>query len=137
VPSSQDAATSTSWPPPRGGGEPAALGAAAAIRGRPGPHLSSTALAVAAHVQRRICQVGGLGPVTADGSAHRLAPRVAIRGWRGIQRKSVTWRVLAERGIAVRGPALDQMDIHHDEAELRRWCLQNVDGYWRRWAQLA
>ncbi len=46
----------------------------------------------------------------------------------------VTWRVLAECGIAVRGPAPDRLDIHHHEAELRRWCVQNLDGYWRRWA---
>ncbi len=52
----------------------------------------------------------------------------------GFDANPVTWRVLAERGIAVRGPAPDRLDIHHDEAELRRWCLQNLDGYWRRWA---
>jgi hypothetical protein len=53
---------------------------------------------------------------------------------RGFDANPVTWRVLAQRGIAVRGPAPDRLDIHHDEAELRRWCLRNLDGYWRRWA---
>ncbi len=52
----------------------------------------------------------------------------------GFDMNPVTWRVLAEYGIAVRGPAPDRLDIHHDETELRRWCLRNLDGYWRRWA---
>jgi len=53
---------------------------------------------------------------------------------RGFDVNPVTWRVLAEHGIAVRGPAPDRLEIHQDEAELRRWCLRNLDGYWRRWA---
>src|SRR5262245_45505061 len=53
---------------------------------------------------------------------------------RGFDVNPVTWRVLAERGIAVRGPAPDRLGIHRDEAELRQWCLRNLDGYWRRWA---
>jgi hypothetical protein len=46
----------------------------------------------------------------------------------------VTWRVLAGHGIAVRGPAPDRLRFYHDEAELQRWCLRNLDGDWRRWA---
>lgn len=68
-----------------------------------------------------------------------VVPIASHTGWqfaagRGFDVNPVTWRVLAERGIAVRGPAPDRLGIHHDEAELRRWCLQNLDGYWRRWA---
>ncbi len=77
----------------------------------------------------------------ADLSRSPLAavPIASHTGWRfvagsGFDVNPVTWRVLADRGIAVRGPAPDRLRIHHDEAELRRWCLQNLDGYWRRWA---
>jgi hypothetical protein len=68
-----------------------------------------------------------------------VVPIASHSGWqfaagRGFDVNPVTWRVLAERGIAVRGPAPDRLGIHDDEAELRRWCLWNLDGYWRRWA---
>lgn len=53
---------------------------------------------------------------------------------RGFDVNPVTWRVLAEHGIAVRGPAPDRLGIHRDEVELRRWCLRNLEGYWRQWA---
>lgn len=66
-------------------------------------------------------------------------PIASHTGWRfaagtGFDVNPVTWRVLAERGIAVRGPAPDWLRIHDDRAELRRWCLENLNGYWRRWA---
>lgn len=68
-----------------------------------------------------------------------VAPIASHTGWqfaagRGFDVNPVTWRILAERGIAIRGPVPDRLGIYHDEAELRRWCLQNLDGYWRRWA---
>ena len=74
----------------------------------------------------------GRSPLTAVPIASHSAWRFAVGA--GFDVNPVTWRVLAERGIAVRGPAPDRLDIHHDEAELRRWCLQNLDCYWRRWA---
>ncbi len=77
----------------------------------------------------------------ADLSRSPLAavPIASHSGWRfaagrGFDVNPVTWRILAERGIAVRGPSPDRLGIHHDEAELRRWCFQNLDGYWQRWA---
>ena len=73
---------------PRCRAEPVTAGAAAPVCARLGPYLPSTALAVAAHVQRSICQVGGLGPVTAEGSAYRLAQLVAVCSRRGIRRES-------------------------------------------------
>lgn len=68
-----------------------------------------------------------------------VVPIASHSGWqfaagRGFDVNPVTWRVLAERGIAIRGPVPDRLGIYHDEAELRRWCLRNLDGYWRRWA---
>ncbi len=89
---------------------------------------------MAAHLQRRIVRWADLGrsPLTVVPIASHSAWRFAVGA--GFDVNPVTWRVLAERGIAVRGPAPDRLDIHDDEAELRRWCLQNLDGYWRRWA---
>jgi hypothetical protein len=74
----------------------------------------------------------GRSPSTAVPIASHSAWRFATG--RGFDVNPVTWRVLAERGIPVRGPAPDRLDIYHDEAELRRWCLGNLEGYWRRWA---
>jgi Domain of unknown function (DUF4111) len=75
----------------------------------------------------------GRSPVT-------VVPIASHTGWqfaagRGFDVNPVTWRVLAERGIAVRGPVPARLGIYHDEAELRQWCLRNLDGYWRHWAQ--
>ena len=68
-----------------------------------------------------------------------VLPIASHTAWRfaeglGFDVNPVTWRVLAEHGIAVRGPTPDRLGIHRDEVELRRWCLRNLDGYWRRWA---
>ena len=76
------------------------------------------------------------------GSPLRAVPIASHSGWRfatgrGFDANPVTWRVLAERGIGVRGPDPARLGIFHDEAELRRWCVRNLDGYWRRWANLV
>jgi hypothetical protein len=49
----------------------------------------------------------------------------------------VTWQVLAEHGIAVRGPERKCLQIRTDEGELRAWALANLNDYWRRWAKRA
>ena len=69
----------------------------------------------------------------------KAVPVASHSGWRfamgrGFDANPVTWRILAERGIAVRGPDPARLGIFTDEAELRRWCVRNLDGYWRRWA---
>jgi len=70
----------------------------------------------------------------------KAVPIASHSSWRfaagaGFDVNPVTWRVLAERGIVVRGPSPDRLDIHCDETELRQWCLQNLKSYWRRWSQ--
>ena len=45
----------------------------------------------------------------------------------------VTWHTLARHGVACRGPAAASIDVWTDRAALARWCLGNLDGYWRRW----
>jgi len=55
----------------------------------------------------------------------------------GFDANPVTWRTLAERGMPVRGPDPRQLGVHDDRAELRRWTLGNLDGYWRWWSGAA
>jgi hypothetical protein len=61
--------------------------------------------------------------------------RAGKRG--GFDANPVTWRVLAEHGIAIRGPQRDRLGVHLDDAQLRSWTLDNLNGYWRRWAARA
>ena len=55
----------------------------------------------------------------------------------GFDVNPVTWHLLAGHGIAVRGPQRNGLQVHVDDAQLRAWTLENLDGYWRRWAQRA
>ncbi len=55
----------------------------------------------------------------------------------GFDANPVTWCTLAQRGIPVRGPHPRQLDVYEDRAELRRWTLGNLDGYWRWWSRAA
>jgi hypothetical protein len=46
----------------------------------------------------------------------------------------VTWHELARHGITVRGPALSEVEIWTDDAELRRYSHENLGTYWREQA---
>ncbi|MDQ6877650.1 MAG: DUF4111 domain-containing protein [Candidatus Dormibacteraeota bacterium] len=54
---------------------------------------------------------------------------------RGFDVNPVTWRILSDRGIAVRGPEPSLLHVYRDDAELRDWTLGNLHTYWRRWAK--
>ncbi|RNL84605.1 nucleotidyltransferase domain-containing protein [Halostreptopolyspora alba] len=49
----------------------------------------------------------------------------------------VTWHVLAERGIAIRGPLPVELDVWDEPESLRAWSLGNLDQQWRRWRARA
>jgi hypothetical protein len=49
----------------------------------------------------------------------------------------VTWKVLRERGISVRGPAPEDLDLDPQPEVLRSWNLANLQSYWRPWAERA
>jgi hypothetical protein len=49
----------------------------------------------------------------------------------------VGWRLLSTRAIAVRGTAPGAADVWFDAAALRRWNLENLDGYWSGWVESA
>jgi hypothetical protein len=46
----------------------------------------------------------------------------------------VAWKVLAERGIAVRGPEPASLPLDPQPELLRSWNLGNLESYWRPWA---
>lgn len=66
--------------------------------------------------------------VVASQTAERFEPGS------GFDVNPVTWWILAERGIRLRGPALDQLQVAADDAALRRWTAANLVSYWRPWA---
>jgi hypothetical protein len=47
----------------------------------------------------------------------------------------VAWKVLAERGIAVRGPGPGRLGLDPEPDRLRGWNLDNLEAYWRPWAR--
>ena len=69
--------------------------------------------------------------------AGHVAGRFRVGERAGFDVNPVTWHLLARHGIAVRGPPRDRRSVHVDEAQLRAWTLENLNGYWRRWAQRA
>ncbi|WP_440063596.1 nucleotidyltransferase domain-containing protein [Streptosporangium sp. OZ121] len=66
--------------------------------------------------------------------------RPAVHEWRleeesRSERHLVTWHVLAQGGVAVRGPAVAELGIHTDWDALARRTRENLDGYWTRWVE--
>ncbi|MFW5420155.1 DUF4111 domain-containing protein [Nocardiopsis sp. CNT-189] len=49
----------------------------------------------------------------------------------------VTWHVLAERGVAVRGPHPSELAVWDRPESLRTWSLGNLEEQWRRWRAKA
>lgn len=47
----------------------------------------------------------------------------------------VMWKVFREHGLAVRGPALDELDLDPEPARLQEWNLRNLRHYWKPWAE--
>jgi hypothetical protein len=46
----------------------------------------------------------------------------------------VGWKVLQERGVALRGPEPSSLPLDPQPALLTSWNLGNLDSYWRPWA---
>jgi hypothetical protein len=47
----------------------------------------------------------------------------------------VTWKVLREHGVRVRGPAPADLGLDPQPEVLRDWNLANLESYWRAWAE--
>ena len=78
-----------------------------------------------------------ISPLEVTPLAGHVTGRFRVATREGFDVNPVTWRVLAEHGIAVRGPNRDRLEIRTDEAELRAWTLANLNDYWLRWAARA
>lgn len=66
---------------------------------------------------------------TASQTAHRL------RRGEAFDVNPVVWKVLAERGIALRGHESSTLPLDPEPETLRPWTLANLNGYWRRCAE--
>src|SRR5262245_24333728 len=53
----------------------------------------------------------------------------------GFDVNPVVWKVLAEAGIPVRGPAPATLGLDPEPDRLRAWNLANLDSYWRPWGE--
>jgi hypothetical protein len=53
----------------------------------------------------------------------------------GFDLNPVTWSVLADHGVAIRGPQPSALDLQTDASVLRSWTLDNLDAYWAPWAR--
>jgi hypothetical protein len=73
--------------------------------------------------------VTGIVPV-ASHSGHTFKVGVG-----GSDISPVGWKVLAERGIAVRGPEPAALPLDPQLDLMASWNLANLDGYWRPWAE--
>lgn len=80
--------------------------------------------------------------VTADDlrrDPSRTAPGAAVHQWRVLtgsrfERNLVTWHILAQGGVTVRG---EMPDVHTDWPALAEQTRANLAGYWTRWRQWA
>ncbi|MCX2947119.1 nucleotidyltransferase domain-containing protein [Lentzea sp. NEAU-D7] len=54
---------------------------------------------------------------------------------RGFDVNPVMWKVLREKGIAVRGPEPGLLGLDPEPARLREWNLGQLRGHWRSWGE--
>lgn len=62
----------------------------------------------------------------------------AVHEWRvdpasRFERNLVTWHILAQAGVAVRGPAVADLGVHTDWPTLSEVTRRNLDEYWTPW----
>jgi Nucleotidyltransferase domain/Aminoglycoside adenylyltransferase, C-terminal domain len=53
------------------------------------------------------------------------------------ERNLVTWHILAQAGVAIRGPAIRDLDIHTDWPALAEATRRNLVEYWTPWQRTA
>ncbi|MEU8235236.1 aminoglycoside adenylyltransferase domain-containing protein [Actinoplanes sp. NPDC048967] len=69
-------------------------------------------------------------------------PGPAVHEWQveaesRFERHLVTWHLLAQSGVAVRGPGVAGLGIHTDWPALAESTRQNLAGYWTRWRDVT
>jgi predicted nucleotidyltransferase len=70
----------------------------------------------------------------------QVAAGPAVHEWRvypasRFERHLVTWHVLAQDGVAVRGPAVAELAVHTDWPALTQTTRRNLIEYWTPWTQ--
>jgi hypothetical protein len=70
----------------------------------------------------------------------RIRPLAAHTGARfsvgkGGDLNPVQWKVLAERGVALRGPEPGDLGLDPEPERMREWNLDNLRSYWQPWAE--
>jgi hypothetical protein len=96
----------------------------AAIRRRRSP-LTGTCNVVFIRAGDLAAPVSRIAPV-ASHVGHRFRTGAA-----GSDVSPVAWKVLAERGIPIRGPEPSSLPLDPQPEQLRSWNLQNLESYWR------
>lgn len=72
---------------------------------------------------------GELATFSLDGVFYRHAPCFECN--------PATWLLWAKRGITLLGPPSNELQISVDENALRRFEIENLEGYWRHWIKSA
>lgn len=54
---------------------------------------------------------------------------------KGFDVNPVVWKVLAERGITIRGDPMGEIGLDPQPDMLKQWNLGNLNTYWRRWGE--
>ena len=80
------------------------------------------------------------GDLRCDPAARPVGP--AVHEWRvlpalNFERHLVTWHVLAQGGVAVRGPSVAELGVHTDWPALAESTRENLAGYWTRWRNVT
>ena len=80
------------------------------------------------------------GDLRKDPATRPLGP--AVHEWRvhpasDFERNLVTWHVLAQGGVAVRGPSVADLGIYTDWPALAASTRDNLAGYWTRWRHVT
>ncbi|MEV5410077.1 nucleotidyltransferase domain-containing protein [Thermopolyspora sp. NPDC052614] len=70
----------------------------------------------------------------------RIRPLAAHSGWtftpgKGFDVNPVMWKLLAEHGLPLRGPAPAELGLDPEPGRLRAWTLEQLTGYWHRLAE--
>ena len=68
--------------------------------------------------------------------ASHVAQNFSI-GHAGSDVSPVAWKVLAERGLPIRGPGPASLSLDPQAELLRSWNLENLASYWRPWASMV
>lgn len=97
-----------------------------AIRGR--SPLSGTANGVFVRQSDVHLPVSKIEPVASHVGTHFMVGQ-------GFDVNPVVWKVLAEQGLTIRGPAVATLNLDPEPGAMRQWNLDNLNSYWLHWGE--